>query len=93
MYTSKQKLLYEKQEEDPLFYYYNPVTNKYNFGFIWRGRADVYTTLSLRPLLEKGMLIKTEEYFTIDVESYKLKDIRAERVVIIPDSDLIKSML
>jgi hypothetical protein len=53
-FTNNQKRLADIQEEDPLMWYVNPKTGKNSFGLIRLGRGDIYTTLSLQPLLGRG---------------------------------------
>lgn len=61
-FTQKQECLYNTQEEEPVFTYINTKTGKRNFGLVSLGSCSIYTTLSLRPLFEKGYIQLGEEY-------------------------------
>ena len=71
--SNKQKALYENQEDDPIFMYYNPVTGLKNFGYVRLGRSCVTMTTSLRKLYVKGGIIVTEEECTLYMPTVPVK--------------------
>lgn len=69
MLTNAQQKLYDNQDTDPIFMYFNANTKKYNFGYVRLGTVDVYVTTSLRPLLSKGLIRPTGESVEIKLTS------------------------
>lgn len=81
--TNKQRLLKEAQAVEPLFMYENPNTGKVNFGIVRLKICSIHDTLSLRPLYEKGLVVKTGETFEIELPSYGLNNVLCHVVKII----------
>lgn len=65
--TLKQQNLYENQKLEPLITYINSKGDRV-FGLLRCRKADIYTTLSLRPLYDKGML-ELKDSITLDLKS------------------------
>lgn len=70
MLTNKQQHLYDNQESEPIFMYFNESTKKYNFGYVRLGTVCVYATTALRPLLSKDLIQPTGDTVKIVLSSY-----------------------
>jgi len=81
-FTEKQKHLYNNQLSEPLFHYKNPTTGKDNFGIVRIKTTMVNITVSLRPLLEAGLIEFTEDEVYIDLPSYNLRNVKCNIILI-----------
>lgn len=71
--TNKQRYLYERQEDEPIFMYWNPVTQQQNYGLARLGRSCVHITTSLRKLFLKGGILVTKETCDLDMHTIPVK--------------------
>ena len=81
-FTERQRHIYDNQLREPLFHYKNPSTGKDNFGIVRLKSIMLNITISLRPLLERGLIEFTDEKIYIDLPSYGLKNVEGSVILI-----------
>lgn len=72
--SNKQRILYERQYEEPIFMYLHPLTGLYNFGFVRLQRSCVHLTTSLRSLQKKGLISKTKYKVPLNMPTCPVKE-------------------
>tara|TARA_Y100000588_G_scaffold170332_1_gene184142 strand:- start:10106 stop:10429 length:324 start_codon:yes stop_codon:yes gene_type:complete len=67
--TNKQMNLYNTQDIEPIFCYYDEVKGVYNFGLVRLGITCVHMTTTLRKLLGKGGVVIMEEEVPLNMKT------------------------
>lgn len=71
--SNKHMHLYNTQDIEPLFAYYDDVRGLYNFGLVRLGVTDVHITTALRKSHKKGLVIITNQEVELGMKTINTK--------------------